>query len=296
MKRSVGLFGIVAFAFLCSLKAEGQSSNVREIVPGVWFRTGAPLILPHGEDITENTMIIEMKDYLVIIDSGTKETARDTLTDCKSLSSKPVKYVFLTHHHFDHVGGNAVWTGAGATTMAFPGVRDELVRSKSEFELPGKILDGNLFVLDDGSRRIEFNFYGWAHTRGDGVAYLPKEGVLFTGDVVINASCNSFFDADLKNWPSVIRKLEALNPRFVLPGHGKPGSSEILRRQREYLESMISQVQQAIARGDKLDALVEMKDGKPVSSRLKFAPELATWATGPFSATQVEGAYSQLSN
>jgi glyoxylase-like metal-dependent hydrolase (beta-lactamase superfamily II) len=112
---------------------------------------------------------------------------------------------------------------------------------------------------------------------------------------VINAACNSFFDANLKNWPSVIRKLEALNPRYVLPGHGKPGSAELLRRQREYLESMTTQVQQAIARGDKLDALVEMEDGKPVRSRLKFAPELAPWAVGPFSAQQVAGAYAQLS-
>jgi glyoxylase-like metal-dependent hydrolase (beta-lactamase superfamily II) len=289
------VFGVLTCAVLCSLAAEAQSNNLRQIVPGVWFRTGAPLILAHGEDITENTMIIEMRDYLVVIDSGTKDTARDTLADCKAISSKQVKYVFLTHHHFDHVSGNAVWTEAGATTISYPGVREEMLRSKSEFELPKKILDGDLFVLDDGNRRLEFHSYGWAHTRGDGVAYLPKERVLFTGDIAINASCNSFFDADLRNWPSVIRKLEALNPQYVLPGHGKPGSAELLQRQREYLESMISQVQHAIARGEKLDALVEMKNGQPVSSRLKFAPELATWAVGPFSAQQVEGAYTQLS-
>ena len=32
-----------------------------------------------------------------------------------------------------------------------------------------------MFVLNDGSRKVEFHHFGWAHTRGDGFVYLPKE-------------------------------------------------------------------------------------------------------------------------
>jgi len=42
--------------------------------------------------------------------------------------SKPVKYVFDTHHHGDHAYGNAVWTQAGAVTIAFQGVAEEMKR------------------------------------------------------------------------------------------------------------------------------------------------------------------------
>jgi cyclase len=282
------------FAGLCCAPMLAQSKNLRAVAPGVWFRTGEPLILAHGEDITENTMIVEMKDYLVVIDSGTEKTARATMADCRAISPKPVRYVFLTHHHFDHVSGNAVWTQAGATTMAFAGVKAELVKSKSEYELPKKILEGDSFVLDDGQRRLEFHHYGWAHTEGDGVAWLPKERILFTGDVAIHASCNSFFDAHVREWPGVIRTLEALSPAQVLPGHGAPGSAELLRLQRAYIEALTAQVAQAIAHGEKLDALVEKKEGQSPVVHLKFAPELATWSQGPFLAMQVESVYEKL--
>ena len=43
-----------------------------------------------------------------------------------------MKYVFDTHHHGDHLYGNPVWTQAGATTLAFSGVAQELKRLKEE--------------------------------------------------------------------------------------------------------------------------------------------------------------------
>jgi len=281
-----------ALAFAITLHA--QSSNLRTVAPGVWFRTGEPLVLAHGEVITENTMIVEMKDYLVVIDSGTAATARATLADSRLISSKPVKYVFLTHHHFDHVGGNPVWTAAGATTLAFAGVQQEMLRQKSKYELPQQTLDNGGMVLDDGFRRLEFRTYGWAHTLGDGVAFLPKERILFSGDVAINASCNSFFDANVRNWPLVLRKLEELHPLQVLPGHGLPGSAELLSGQRGFLESLIAQIDEAHAQNKPLEALVEMKDGKPSVSRLHFAPEFAPWAVGPFTAAHVATVYAKL--
>ena len=50
------------------------------------------------------------------------------MADAKRSRSKPVKYVFDTHHHGDHLYGNAVWTQAGATTLAFKGVAEEMKR------------------------------------------------------------------------------------------------------------------------------------------------------------------------
>lgn len=286
---------IAVLALILSVSPmNGQPTGLRLIVPGVWFRTGAPLPIGDGIDIHENTMIVEMENYLVVIDSGTENTARGTLADCKALSAKPLKYVFLTHHHFDHVGGNAIWIRAGATTMAFPGVRDELIRSHSTFEFPKKIIEGNLFVLDDGKRRLEFRTYGWAHTKGDGVAFLPKEKVLFTGDIVLSAPYNSFFDANVRRWPSVIRKLEKLRPVFVLPGHGEPGSADLLVGQRAFLEFLIARVEEARLSGAKLETLVSRKEGQRAVSLLSFPPELKRWSDGPFTGEQVAEVYRQL--
>jgi cyclase len=63
-----------------------------------------------------------MDDYLIVVDANYPGRAKELLQIVKTLSSKPVKYVFDTHAHGDHSYGNSVWTAAGATTMAFKGV------------------------------------------------------------------------------------------------------------------------------------------------------------------------------
>ncbi len=57
-------------------------------------------------------------------------------------------------------------------------------------------------MLNDGARKVEFHHFGWAHTRGDGFVYLPKEQVLATGDAVVNGPYyNNTADANIGNCP-----------------------------------------------------------------------------------------------
>ncbi len=286
---------VLALAFLAASPLCAQSKKVKQIVPGVWLRTGEPLVLPNGMEIAENLGIVEMKDYLVVIEAGTANSARATLADCKALSAKPVKYVFVTHYHFDHAEGTSVWTSAGATTMAFSPVADELKSSNSKSDTPIKLISGDSYILNDGMRRLEFHHYGWAHTKGDGVAYLPKEKVLFAGDVVLNQPLNYLADSDLRNWPKVIRQLEALQPEFVVPGHGDIGSQATMRGQREFIEKLTTEAENALRNGKQLSDLVEIKDGKVGQSRVVFPDSLKTWV-GDSLGQQIEIAYKQLSN
>ena len=104
-------------------RGEAQPGTVKEIAPGVWFREGE---LEHKGYC--NNIVIEMKDYLIVVDANFPSGARALMRDIKTLSSKPVKYVFDTHHHGDHAYGNPVWTGQGATTLAYVGVAEEMKR------------------------------------------------------------------------------------------------------------------------------------------------------------------------
>src|SRR5437868_7061587 len=103
-------------------RADANAETVRLIAPGVWFREG-DMDLGHC-----NNVIIEMKDYLIVVDANFPSGARAAMNDAKRISRKPVKYVFDTHHHGDHLYGNGVWTQGGATTLAFKGVSEELKR------------------------------------------------------------------------------------------------------------------------------------------------------------------------
>src|SRR5438552_2280855 len=115
-------FSVLAGIGLFVSRSDANPETVRLIAPGVWFREGD---MDQGHC---NNVIIEMKDYLIVVDANFPSGARGALADAKRLSPKPVKYVFDTHHHGDHLYGNAVWTQAGATTLASKGVADELKR------------------------------------------------------------------------------------------------------------------------------------------------------------------------
>src|SRR2546426_9460342 len=126
MKKRISLAG--AFAILASLplffpSTAAQPGGIKQIVPGIWFREGDLQNMGHC-----NNIIIEMKDHLIMVDANFPSGARLALEAAKKVSSKPVKYVFDTHHHGDHAYGNPVWTRSGATTLAYKGVTEEMRR------------------------------------------------------------------------------------------------------------------------------------------------------------------------
>lgn len=268
-----------------------EPNAVTKIADGVWFREGDI----RNEGHCNNT-IIEMKDYLVVIDANFPSGARAAMADAKKLSPKPVKYVFITHHHGDHDYGSAVWTDAGATTLAYKGVAEELGRyepgrwrdtmktrkdvadlKRDAPELPKQTFDKSPYVLKDSLREIQFHFLGWAHTRGDGFAWLPKERVLASGDAAVNGAFNYTADANIGNWPKVMDAALKFQPLHVLPGHGGPGGPEILTGQAAFMTELLKAVSSEIARGKSLEDLVTMKDGSPSATSIKLPDTVKNW-------------------
>jgi len=88
--------------------AGAQSGQPQKINSGVWFMTG------DSSKGYSNTVVIEMRDYLIVVDANYPGRAHELLAITKQLSPKPVRYVFDTHAHGDHSYGNSVWTAAGA--------------------------------------------------------------------------------------------------------------------------------------------------------------------------------------
>ena len=245
------------------LQVEAQPGSVKQVAAGVWFREGE--IKDQGHC---NNIIIEMKDYLIIVDANFPSGARAALADARKVSSKPVRYVFDTHHHGDHAYGNPVWTQNGATTIAHVGVAEEMKRYEpagwqstakerkdvAELNLPSaepprQTFDKSPHVLQDGSRRVEFHHFGWAHTRGDGFVYLPNEKILCTGDAVVNGAYNFTGHANLANWPAVIARARKLDIRHVLPGHDGPAGPELLDGQMRFFRDLRASVESQLKQG-----------------------------------------------
>jgi len=287
---------------------EATPGNVKQVAPGVWFREGEIKEKGHC-----NNIWIEMKDYLIVVDANFPSGAEACLADIKKTTKKQVKYVFDTHHHGDHAYGNPVWTKLGATTLAYVGVAEEMKRYEpagwqnsaktrkdvaalnlSTAEPPKQTFKEKEFVLEDaGGRRVEFHFFGWAHTRGDGFVYLPKEGILCTGDAVVNGPFNYLGHANSSNWPNVIDQAQKLKASTVLPGHGVPGGPEVLSGQRQFFVELRKAVGDAVKGGKKLEDLVTKKADKNDATSVHLSPTVKTW-TGDVLPDQVEAVYKEI--
>lgn len=235
--------------------AQNGKLHADKIADGVWFVPG------DSSRGYSNNVVIEMKDYLIVVDANYPGRARELVQQIHQLSPKPVRFVFDTHAHRDHSYGNIVWTQAGATTFAYQGVDEEMDRYEplrwretareredvrslnlTDAPRPQLVFHDSPFILKDATREVDFYFLGWAHTRGDGFVWLPGERILCTGDAAVNGPRNKLWDANLANWPRVLDRALAFKPLHVLPGHGDAGGPEILTGQRDFLLDLYAAV------------------------------------------------------
>jgi cyclase len=306
----VGLVILLAVLWVTTSHLETQATpgGVKLIVPGVWFREGELKDKGHC-----NNIWIEMNDYLIVVDANFPSGAEACLADIKKTTKKPVKYVFDTHHHGDHSYGNPVWTKTGATTLAYVGVAEEMKRYEPKrwqetakqrkdvanlnlqtAEPPKQTFKESMMVLDDGTRKVELHFFGWAHTRGDGFVYLPREKILCTGDAVVNGPYNYLGDGNVANWPNVIDKARKFDVATILPGHGGPGGREVLEGQKEFFIDLRKAVGDAVKSGKKLDDLVTKQEDKLTGTSVKLPDSVKNWVAEDSLPGQVEVVYKEI--
>ncbi|MFN7921775.1 MAG: MBL fold metallo-hydrolase [Bryobacteraceae bacterium] len=253
MKRLVAaaIFGILLYAV-----PQSSSNTVRELAPGVWVRMG-----DRGRNQPANCGWIIFKDYVLVIDANYPWGAKEILPEIKKTTQKPIRYVFNTHYHGDHAYGGSLFTDQGAQIVCSEACA---VESKSkgqagwdrntatgEFSLkPYKLAHptitfGQFMAFDDGEHRVELRLMGPGHSKGDAAAWLPKEKILFTGDLVVNwKSGNNAADADADhdNWLRALDRMAAMNPATVVVGHGELGGVAEIRAQHAYMADMVDTV------------------------------------------------------
>jgi glyoxylase-like metal-dependent hydrolase (beta-lactamase superfamily II) len=82
-------------------------------------------------------------------------------------------------------------------------------------EVPGRL------TLDLGGVKVQVWSPGWGHTRGDTIAWVAEEKVLFSGDLVEYNAGVYTGDAHLQEWPATLQALDALGAQALVPGRGE---------------------------------------------------------------------------
>jgi cyclase len=206
-----------------------------------------------GETGISNSGLIVGDSGAVAVDAlMVPSMTRRFLAAIGKTTRKPVEQLINTHHHLDHTGGNRLFRGAAiiatekcreALAPGFPPLpllQRFMPRFAREFPrlrvaLPTMTF-GDRMVLRDTGREIHLWHPGAAaHTDGDAVVFLPKERVLFAGDLAFHYVTPLAFQGHIGNWIKAADQLLAYDAEVIVPGHGPVGSKADLAHMRDYL-------------------------------------------------------------
>ena len=298
-------FKLLALVLIVSCGASAallaQNGSVQKIAPDVYFHEG-DRALGHC-----NNGWIVFDDYVLAVDANYPSGAKVVIPKIHATTPKPLRFVIDTHFHPDHSFGNQLWADEGALPVAHVAVLDELTKNgsaawadaartrpdvaASHLTLPDLTYTDQL-VFTDRLHRVELHWFGPGHTRGDTLVWLPKEKILFTGDVCVNGSYNYVHDSDLTSWIKVLEAAKALGAEIVCPGHGPIGGPELIVDQQGYLIELQRAVHALVALGK---TPPEMKAAVPeIAAQLKKIPHIARYVPSDFwFAAHVEKVYME---
>lgn len=239
-----------------------------------------------------NVTAIRTPAGLVLVDTGSRETARETLAALRWHDDSPVHTIIYTHGHIDHTWGARLLDQEAAATglprprvVAHRNVLDWLARYDAthglnslvmgrQFNQPGYVFpDGHRRpdeVYDDtlaltiGGVRIEL-MHGRGETDDATFVWLPDERVLASGDFVIwvfpNAGNPRKVQRYAPDWARALRQMSALKPSILIPGHGpaiigEARTAQVLRDGAGVLESLTRRTLELMNNGVALDAIL----------------------------------------
>jgi len=238
-----------------------------------------------------NSGVIIGDQFILVSDAtATPAMAKDLIRKIRTVSDKPIKYVLLTHYHAVRVLGAYAYAEEGATEIIASQGTLDLIRErgaqdmKSEMErfprlfrgadsIPGltwptMVVGGGDPTRGEVPGKLSINLGGvvvqiWhpgpGHTKGDTIAWLEQEQVLFSGDLVEYEAGVYTGDAQLAEWPATLEALRALKAEALVPGRGEAmrGQANVnkaLDYTKRWVETLYRCGQEAVAAGMDLKA------------------------------------------
>ena len=242
-----------------------------------------------------NTGVIVGDDAVMVVDAqATPVMAQDVVRRIREVTDKPIKYVVLSHYHAVRVLG-----ASGYSPEHIIASRDtyDLIVERGEQDKASEIgrfprlfravesvppgltwptitFAGRMSVWL-GKLEVQLIQLGRGHTKGDTVAWLPQQRILFSGDLVEFNATPYAGDAYFKDWPRTLDNIAALDPVALVPGRGPALTTpaevqEGLASTRAFITDVYESVQDGVRAGQDLHAVY-----KATHARLK--PKYGGW-------------------
>ncbi|MFE0605453.1 MBL fold metallo-hydrolase [Streptomyces sp. NPDC058892] len=205
-------------------------------------------VQPEGGWCLNNAGILTDGGHSALVDTAATESrARRLRRTALGLAPRPPRAVVNTHFHGDHTYGNFVFpealtighertrTMVRAAGLHMAGLWPDVCWGDIEIT-PPELTFRDRTTLHVGAIRAELVHIGpAAHTTDDTIVWLPDQGVLFTGDLVMNGVTPFCVMGSVAGSLRALDRLRALGATTVVPGHGPVGGPELLDANEAYL-------------------------------------------------------------
>ncbi len=217
-----------------------EFGSLRAAAPGCFAHFGTvSLTTPANAGDIANLGVVIGNDAVAVIDTGgSVAVGRALHAAIETLTDREVRYVINTHEHPDHVFGNAAFASSGAVFVGHHNLPRALAE-RGEYYLhsyreqlgdaaiaavriiPPTLLVTDTLTLDLGGRLLRLDAWSpAAHTDCDLTVLDETTGTLFAGDLLFRQHV-PVIDGSLLGWQSVLARLERVEAKRVVPGHGR---------------------------------------------------------------------------
>jgi glyoxylase-like metal-dependent hydrolase (beta-lactamase superfamily II) len=273
-------------------KAFASTADVEEKKESfVALAEGAYCLTAEGDP---NSGVIVGDDSVMVIDArATPVMAKELVRHIRTVTDKPIKYVVLTHYHAVRVLGAS---GYGAEHIIASQATLEMIRERGKQDwasevgrfprlfqaaetVPGLTWPTIVFEKEMtfflGKKEVRIIHAGGGHTRGDTVVWLPKEKVLYSGDLVEEGATPYSGDAQLAEWPATLDRLLALKPKMLVPGRGAALTTPAQCRKaiagtRGFVTELLAHAKKGVKAGKDLRSIYE-------ATHKAMAPKYGKW-------------------
>ncbi len=227
-------------------KAEKVVDNVYAIVGPLGQRS------PDNDGSNANFGFIVTAQGVILIDSGASKLGAGKIENTiRTVTTQPVRWVintgsqdhrWLGNDHFAKQGAQIIALKRTAATQAeFATQQMQTLgrflgaRLAGTQPLPATSrLEGDEAMLELGGETLILRYTN-AHFPGDAWVWLPKHSVIFTGDLVyVDRLLGVLPWSSVKNGQKAGHALVALNPKHIVPGHGRV--TDLAQAKRESLD------------------------------------------------------------